>query len=102
MSVNSGLKATKIIGQREAFYEVQVKIITMKCAVMQLIYFWQFPNGTVRKCPHHVDGHNYSKKQNLNEKEQNESTSTSHETPSFIVDLSLPSNSEFLGSEDET
>ena len=39
MSVNSGLKATKIIGQREAFYEVQVKIITMKCAVMQLIYF---------------------------------------------------------------
>ena len=37
----------------------------------------------------------------INEKEQNESASTSNETPSSVVDLSLPSNSEFSESEDE-
>ena len=41
------------------------------------------------------------KKRNVNEKEQNESTSTSNKTPSSVVDLSLPSDSEFSGSEDE-
>ena len=61
----------------------------------------EFPDGAVRKHPHHVDGHNYSKKRNVNEKEQNESTSTSNETPSSVVDLSLSSDSEFLESEDE-
>ena len=40
-------------------------------------------------------------KMKLNEKEQNESTSTSNETPSSVFHLSLPSNSEFLESEDE-
>ena len=61
----------------------------------------KFSDGTVRKCPHHVDGHNYSKKQNVNEKQQNESASTSNETPSSVVNLSLPSDSEFSESEDE-
>ena len=61
----------------------------------------KFPDGTVRKRPRHVDGHNYSKKWNVNEKEKNESVSTSNETPSSIVDLSLPSDSEFSESEDE-
>ena len=48
----------------------------------------EFPDGTVRKCPRQVDGHNYSKKRNVNEKEQNESASTSNKTPSSVVDLS--------------
>ena len=61
----------------------------------------EFIDGTVRKCPRHVDGHNYSKKQNVNEKEQTESASTSTETPSSIVDLFLPSDSEFSESVDE-
>ena len=41
------------------------------------------------------------KKQNVNEKEQNESASTSNETSSSIVDLYLPSDSEFSESEDK-
>ena len=41
------------------------------------------------------------KKQNVNEKEQNESASTSNETSSSIVDLSLPSDNEFSESEDK-
>ena len=49
----------------------------------------------------HVDGHNYNKKRNVNGKEQNESASTSNETPSSVVDLSLPSDSEFSESEAE-
>ena len=61
----------------------------------------KFSDGTVRKHPHHVDGHNYSKKQNVNEKEQNESASTSNETPSSVVNLSLPSDSEFSEYEDK-
>ena len=65
------------------------------------LFLTEFPDGTVRKHPHHVDGHNYSKKQNVNEKEQNESASTSNETLSSVVNLSLPSDSEFLESEDE-
>ena len=65
------------------------------------LFLTEFPDGTVTKCPHHVDGHNYSKKRNVNEKEQNESASTSNKTPSSIVDLSLPSNSEFSESEDK-
>ena len=58
-------------------------------------------DGTVRKDPRHVDRQNYSKKRNVNEKEQNESASTSSETPSSIADLSLPSDSEFSESEHE-
>ena len=65
------------------------------------LFLTEFLDGTVRKHPHHVDGHNYSKKQNVNEKEQNESASTSNETPSSFVDLSLPSDSAFAESEDE-
>ena len=65
------------------------------------LFLTEFSDGTVRKRPHHVDGHNYCKKQNVNEKEQNESASTSNETPSSVVDLSLPSDSEFSESEDE-
>ena len=64
------------------------------------LFLTEFPDGTVRKCPRHVDGHNYSKKQNANEKE-NESASTNNETLSSVVDLSLPSDSEFSESEDE-
>ena len=37
----------------------------------------------------------------INEKEQNESASASNETPSSVVELSLPSNSEFSESEDK-
>ena len=29
------------------------------------LFLTEFPNCTVRKDPHHVDGHNYSKKQNV-------------------------------------
>ena len=65
------------------------------------LFLTEFPDDTVRKCPHHVDRHNYRKKRNVNEKEQNESTSTSNKTPSSVVDLSLPSDSEFSESEDE-
>ena len=32
------------------------------------LFLTEFPDGTFRKCPHHVDGHNYSKNQNINEK----------------------------------
>ena len=65
------------------------------------LFLTEFPDdGTVRKRPRHVDGHNYSKKRNANEKEQNESASTSNETPSSFADLSLPSDSEYLESED--
>ena len=32
------------------------------------LFLTEFPDGTVRKCPRHVDGHNYSKKRNVNEK----------------------------------
>ena len=61
----------------------------------------EFLNGTVGKRPPDDDGHNYSKKQNVNEKEQNESSSTSNETPSSVVDSSLPSDSEFSESQYE-
>ena len=56
------------------------------------LFLTEFPDGTVRKRPRHADEHNYCKK-------QNESASTSNETPSSIVDLSLPSDSKFLKSE---
>ena len=65
------------------------------------LFLTEFPDGTARKHLRHIDWHNYRKKQNVNEKEQNESTSTSNETPSFVVDLSLPSNSKFSESEDK-
>ena len=78
------------------------KIITLKCTIMQLIYFWHsLPMAQLENVHITLTGHNYSKKQYVNEKEQNESTSTSHETPSSIIDLSLPSNSKFSRSEDE-
>ena len=65
------------------------------------LFLTEFPDSTVRKRPRHADEHNYCKNQNVNEKEQNESASTSDETPSSIVDLSLPSDSKFLKSEGE-
>ena len=65
------------------------------------LFLTEFPNDTIRKRPCHTGGHNYSKKWNVNEKEQNESTSTSNETPPSVFDLSLPSNSKFSESEDK-
>ena len=65
------------------------------------LFLTEFADGTARKHPRHVDWHSYRKKRNVNEKEQNESTSTSNETPSSVVDLSLTSNSKFLESEDK-
>ena len=65
------------------------------------LFLTEFPDDTVKKRPRHVDGHSYSKKSNVNKKKQNESASTSNETPSTVANLSLPSVSKFSESEEE-